>query len=614
MDDDRLCYKVIIKSTIFSLVFQEEESKIIIYQVFTRLFGNTNTTNKPWGTIEENGVGKFADFSDLALQSVKDLGITHIWYTGVLHHAMVTDYSAYGLPGDDPDVVKGRAGSPYSVKDYYNVNPDLAVDPARRLEEFENLIERSHKHGLKVIIDLVPNHVARAYHSVTNPEGVEDIGASDDVSREYLKDNNFYYIPGKPFQVPSWQDGYKVLGGEAHPKSDGYFKEDPAKWTGNGSRSPQPGIHDWYEAVKVNFGVRPDGTKDFDNLPEGFENESCEVHHLFWKEREIPDSWKKFRDIVNYWLHKGVDGFRYDMAEMVPVEFWSYLNSSIKMTKPDAFLLAEVYQPEIYRDYIHKGKMDYLYDKVDLYDTLKNIMQGVESTDNIIPIQEGLKDIEHHMLHFLENHDEQRISSAEFAGDPEQGKPAMVVSATISSSPTMIYFGQELGENAEGNPGFGSETRTTIYDYWSVPSIVRWINEGAFDGGQLAQKERDLRDFYKKLLNFTLQSQALLGEYREIHNFNKAHTEWYNHHLFSFVRWNEKEQLIIVANFDASNTFGFELQLPEAIIATWNLTSGTYSLENQLDHLLLDLNVREGKAEARIDIRPLESLILKVLL
>ncbi|HAH35976.1 MAG TPA: alpha-amylase, partial [Algoriphagus sp.] len=69
-------------------------------------------------------------------------------------------------------------------------------------------------------------------------------------------------------------------------------------------------------------------------------------------------------------------GFRFDMAEMVPVEFWSYLNSHIKNTKPDAFLMAEVYQPALYRDYLFKGKMDYLYDKVELYDTLKNIMYG----------------------------------------------------------------------------------------------------------------------------------------------------------------------------------------------------------------------------------------------
>jgi len=310
------------------------------------------------------------------------------------------------------------------------------------------------------------------------------------------------------------------------------------------------------------------------------------------------------------------------MAEMVPVEFWSYMNSAIKMVRPDAFLLAEIYQPHIYRDYLYKGKMDYLYDKVELYDTLKNIMQGKGSTDHIAPIMEGLNDIEHHMLHFLENHDEQRIASTGFAGDAAKGKPAMVVSATIGTSPTMVYFGQEVGESGDGNPGHGSETRTTIYDYWGVPNHVRWMNEGAFDGTQLSGEEKALRNYYKKLLNFTLRSHALTGEYREIHSFNRANTKWYNDRVFSYVRWNEGErlfsylrtkdsdQLIIVTNFDAMESYGFDLQLPREIIETWNLNDGTYPLKDVLSERTLELIVSEGKAATRIDIEPLESLIL----
>ena len=591
---------------------EKEEMKINVYQVFTRLFGNTNTTNKPWGTIEENGVGKFNDFSDEALEAIKDLGISHIWYTGVLHHAMVTDYSSYGIPGDDPDVVKGRAGSPYSVKDYYNVNPDLAVDPSKRLEEFESLIERTHKHEMKVVIDIVPNHVARVYHSSTNPEGVEDFGASDDVSREYLKNNNFYYIPGKPFQVPEWKDGYQVLGGEKNPLADGFFKEDPAKWTGNGSRSPQPGMHDWYEAVKVNFGVGPGGERDFEELPAAYENESYQVHFEFWKEKQVPDSWKKFRDIALYWIEKGVDGFRYDMAEMVPVEFWSYMNSSIKMASPDAFLLAEIYQPHIYREYIQKGKMDYLYDKVQLYDSLKSIMQGHGSTDAIVQIQQELADIEHHMLHFLENHDEQRIASPGFAGEARKGMPAMVVSATIASSPTMLYFGQDVGEPGAEEPGFGDPTRTSIYDYIGVPHHQRWMNGGKFDGATLAKDEKELHDFYSTLLNFTINSTALTGDYREIHSHNRAHTEWYNDRVFSYVRWKGEDRLLIVCNFDADDTFGFELQLPLEVISSWGLQNGEYVLKDQLSDLTQKLSISEGNGVTRIDLQPLQSLILQL--
>jgi len=591
---------------------EKEEMKINVYQVFTRLFGNTNTTNKPWGTLEENGVGKFNDFSDQALEAIKGLGITHIWYTGVLHHAMVTDYSTYGIPGDDPDVVKGRAGSPYSVKDYYNVNPDLAMDPAKRMEEFEALIERTHRHGMKVIIDIVPNHVARVYHSVTNPGGEEDFGASDDLSREYSRDNNFYYIPGQPFRVPQWRDGYQVLGGEDHPEADGYFLENPAKWTGNGSRSPQPDMNDWYEAIKINFGVDPEGKHDFDALPAGYENESCQVHYNFWKEKLVPDSWKKFRDIALYWLDKGVDGFRYDMAEMVPVEFWSYLNSAIKMANPDAFLLAEIYQPHIYRDYISKGKMDFLYDKVQLYDSLKAIMQGHGSTDAIVQIQNELSDIEEHMLHFLENHDEQRIASPVFEGDARRGLPAMVISATIGSSPTMLYFGQNVGEPAAEEPGFGAPSRTSIYDYMGVPFHQHWVNDGKFDGTALSEEERKLNEFYTTLLNFTKNSLALTGEYREIHSYNRQHTEWYNDRVFSYVRWKEKERLIIVTNIDADSSFGFELQLPGDISSEWNLKEGNFILQDQLSEHSFVLTVSGESVKTRIDLEPLQSFILQL--
>jgi hypothetical protein len=246
------------------LNMKEKEHKIVVYQVFTRLFGNDKTTNKPWGTIEENGVGKFNDFTEKALQEIKNLGVTHIWYTGVPHHATITDYSKYGISKDDPDVVKGRAGSPYAVKDYYNVSPDLAADPTKRLEEFEALIARSHKIGLKVIIDIVPNHVARRYEGKSNPQGVKDFGAEDDTTKEYDKNNNFYYVVGEEFKVPVWINNYLPLGGEKESMADGKFKEIPAKWTGNGSRLSQPDFYDWYETVKINYGVRPDGTKDFE--------------------------------------------------------------------------------------------------------------------------------------------------------------------------------------------------------------------------------------------------------------------------------------------------------------------------------------------------------------
>jgi glycosidase len=327
----------------------------------------------------------------------------------------------------------------------------------------------------------------------------------------------------------------------------------------------------------------------------------------------VPDSWKKFRDIALYWIKKGVDGFRFDMAEMVPVEFWSYMNSAIKMENPEAFLLAEIYNPREYRNYIHLGKMDYLYDKVELYDTLKNIMQGRGSTDNLIQIQQGLSDISQHMLHFLENHDEQRIASPEFVGKAEIAKPAAVLSATIDQAPMMIYFGQEVGEPGAENAGFGSPSRTSIFDYIGVPHHQRWMNDGKFDGGQLSKSEKELRDFYKRLLNFTIKSPALAGNYAEIHAFNRGNTEWYNDRVFSYVRWSLDQKLIIITNFDKNDSFGFELQLPASIVTAWGLENVEYDLEEKLyGKVNAKLYVDQGQAKVRVDLKPLESWILEV--
>ena len=589
------------------------EQKKVVYQVFTRLFGNTKTTNKTWGTKEENGVGKFNDFSEKALSEIKKLGVTHIWYTGVLHHAMVTDYTDYGISNDDPDVVKGRAGSPYAVKDYYNVDPDLAVNPEKRMQEFEALIERTHNAGMKVIIDIVPNHIARKYEGKSNPEGVKDFGANDDTTKEYDRNNNFYYVVGEEFKVPKPLHNYKPLGGENHIGVDGEFIENPAKWTGNGSRLAQPNFYDWYETVKINYGVRPDGTKDFTMLPKGYASKDAKEHFEFWKGQEVPDSWNKFKDIALFWLGKGVDGFRYDMAEMVPVEFWSYMNSSIKMKNKDAFLLAEVYNPDLYRDYIHLGKMDYLYDKVALYDSIKKIVQGKGSTDAISMIVDDLKDIEHNMLHFLENHDEQRFASAEFAGSSKKIKPAMIVSATLTSAPTMLYFGQEVGEKAEENAGFGTATRTSIFDYIGVPAHQRWMNNGAFDGGQLSKGEQALRAFYKTLLNFTINSSALMGDFYDLHSYNRMNSEMYSDMYYAFARWSENEQLIIFVNFDKKNTNQLVLHLPKDLITTFNLNDGTYTLKDQLGgdakHKLV---VKNGLGFIRIHTNGLDGFIFKI--
>ena len=581
--------------------------KIVIYQVLVRLFGNTCTRNVPYGTKQENGVGKFSDLTDAALEGIKQLGTTHIWLTGVLHHALVGDYTHIGIPNDIPYLVKGRAGSPYAIKDYYNVNPDLADDPTKRLEEFVALVERIHQHGLKVIIDIVPNHVARCYHSISMPKGVEGFGAQDNTQVGYSRDNNFYYNIGEFLSLPSTTIGYTPEDTALRQLSQSPYKEYPAKWTGN-SRSSSPALTDWYETVKLNYGVASDGHKDFDSLPPEFARWDTGTHYAFWRSRVVPNTWQKFKEIVSFWLSLGVDGFRYDMAEMVPVEFWSYLNSFIKSIRSDAFLLAEIYNPESYRDYLYIGKMDALYNKVGLYDTLRDIICYEHSTDRIDWTQDTLSDIWPQMLHFMENHDEQRIASEGFAHDPRYALPAMAVSAHLNEASVMVYFGQEVGEAARENAGFGSPTRTSIFDYIGVPAHQRWVNGKRYDGGALTPEEAALREYYCRLLNL-----PIVGAFRNIHQYNRAYTPYYNDKVYSFVRETVQEKWLVIANFSKRDGFGFELQIPPELLSTWDLPDGTYPLTDELyGEVQTHFHCTDSYGRMRVDIAPLQTLFFKL--
>ncbi len=499
--------------------------KIIIYQVFTRLFGNTNPTRKVNGSYTENGCGKLNDFTPKALSEIKDLGITHLWYTGVIEHATQTDYSHYGIKKDYPEIVKGKAGSPYAIKDYYDINPDLAEDVNSRMQEFENLVSRTHEAEMKVIIDFVPNHVARHYHSDAIPENTISLGENDNKSIGFSASNNFYYILNEPFRSPV-------------PTNDNehYYIEKPAKVTGNDCISAKPGIHDWYETVKLNYGV---------NVLNGRST------HF----NPIPDTWKKMLHILDYWAAKGIDGFRCDMAEMVPVEFWQWAIHEIKKKYPSVIFIAEVYNPELYPSYIQKGGFDYLYDKVGTYDTIKNVIHNHCDTTQITKTWDSLSGIQKHMLSFLENHDEQRLASPHFAGSAEKGIPAMIVSACLYSNPLMLYFGQELGENGMDSEGFsGKDGRTTIFDYWGIERYQQWVNDKKFDGAKLPDESKVLRDWYKNFLNIIGQHKAITeGTLYDLMWYNANNHNFNSKHLFAFLRNKEDALLLIVVNFSDSD-------------------------------------------------------------
>lgn len=561
---------------------------MMVYQMMTRLFGNKNSTNKPFGTIEENGVGKFADINDAALESLKGLGITHVWYTGIIEHTQLSDHTAFGIPLDDADIVKGRAGSPYAIKDYYDLDPDLATDVTKRMKEFEQLVERTHAKGLKVLIDFVPNHVARSYSSDARPAGLKDFGADDDTTVTFSAKNNFYYLPGESFKPPK---GHKPVGNNTFPTLDGVFEETPAKVTGNDQFTATPNHSDWFETVKLNYGVDILGKKThFD---------------------PVPDTWLKMKDILVYWTNKHVDGFRCDMAEMVPVEFWAWVIPQVKAINPEIIFIAEIYAPSKFRDYVSTANFDFLYDKVQLYDTLRLLVNGKASTLDIHEIQEHHEGMTHQMLHFMENHDEQRIASKFFAGDPWKAIPAMVISATIDRGGVMIYFGQEVGESGTGSAGFQHDDgRTTIYDYWGVPEHQKWMDGGKFDGGLLSMEQKQIRQVYADILTLAKSNVALTrGEYVDLTATNIKSGN-FNDKVSAFVRFSGNEKLLILASFNPEEK-EIKVHIPPDVVTKIQLDpTGTYIAR---DLLWREAEVGFGDTFTfALKIKPYSSYIFKI--
>ena len=517
--------------------------KPIIYQLLPRLFGNRTENPIPCGTIEQNGSGKFKDITSSALRAIKSLGATHVWFTGVIEHAHRPDYSAFGIQKHNPHVIKGEAGSPYAITDYYDVDPDLAVNPAKRMEEFDALVSQTHAVGLKVVIDFVPNHVAREYHSDVAPAGVRDLGADDNVCHSFNPQNNFYYLPGTRFAPTNVHLGDYV--------------EEPAKASGNDCFTPSPDRNDWYETVKLNYGVDycGGGTKYFD---------------------PIPDTWTKMVHILKYWAEKGVDAFRCDMAFMVPVEFWRWAIPQVRKVRKNIEFIAEIYDVNLYRTFIDAG-FDYLYDKVNLYDTLRAIQCFGVGADRLTACWQTVDGLGDHMLNFLENHDEQRYASTFYAGDASTVLPSLVVASTISTGPMMIYFGQELGERGMDAEGFsGEDGRTTIFDYWTVSTVSRWLRGGKPSTASLTDSEVRLRNLYMKVLNVAASEAAIAcGSFFDLMYVNYDNSGFNPHRHYAYLRHKENETLLIAVNFDSSEA-DMEINLPRHAFDVLNIAEGEY--------------------------------------
>ena len=527
----------------------------VIYQLVVRHFGNQNQTRATNGTISENGVGKFADISDLAIAELAELGVNHVWLTGVPRQATLTDYSDYGMPADDPDIVKGRAGSFYAIRDYYDVCPDYAVDPEARVEEFSALVERLHAADMRVLIDLVPNHVARSYASVVAPEA--DFGVDDEQGIFFAADNNYFYLPDQSLSL-SKPDHYEPAG----VVFDGLFTpEDGAegrtpKVTGNNQIAAAPTATDWYETIKINYGY------DFTTNTGAYD--------------PIPDTWTKMDAIIAYWQELGIDGFRVDFAHLVPHPAWTWLIDQAKARDPEFFFLAEAYEDL-------NGLLDAGFDAVyhdESYDQLKRIYQGAATQASYADMMFGLDDTRRpRYAQYLENHDERRIASplVDSSNPDDSGFGSMFagyqlgpIAYLYSNGPILFYNGQEVGDDGAGIEGFGQEDgRTSIFDYWSLPALSRWANDGAFDGGDLGPEALALRGFYADLLALAQDPAARGGGYWGLEYFNHPDTFADAAAAFySFARFapGTGRIMVVVANFAPGEATAGVIRLPQELL------------------------------------------------
>lgn len=554
--------------------------KLIIYQLFPRIFTNTNPNCVPWGSLKQNGSGKMKDIDGIVLKSLKDMGVNCLWLTGVIEHATKSDFSKYGIEKDNPNVIKGEAGSPYAIKDYYDISPAIATNVEKRMQEFESLVKRIHLNGLKVIIDFVPNHTARHYHSDSAPEGIEDFGSKDRIDLNFSPSNNYYYISNQRF-YPDF---------DISSEGEVPYVEFPAKATGNDCFTAFCGKNDWYETVKLNYGHDYNDNSD---------------HFL-----PVPDTWIKMLHILRFWASKGIDGFRCDMVFMVPLAFWHWAIPQVKSLYPHVIFIGEIYDVALYREFINFGCFDYLYDKVNLYDTLVGIENKGWSAAQLTGCWQTVDGIGDSMVNFLENHDEVRFASKSFAGDAARVIPSLVVSAMISRGPFLLYYGQELGEAARDNEGFaGDNDRTTIFDYWSLSTLRRWYNKGKCDEELLSPHEKWLRGVYKKVLTLCNERKAIKeGGFFDLMYVNLRQSGFDPHSQFAFIRHYEEDILLIIVNFSKEEC-NIKLNIPDIAFQIIGIEGGEIVTTDLLWGNPFKLNLKSNEPLS-LSIKGSDALIL----
>ncbi len=570
-----------------------DAARLRVYQLFVRLFGNINETRRPNGTLAENGVGKFNDLNDAALAAIAEMGFSHVWLTGVLQQASATDHSAAGQPPADPDLLKGLAGSPYAIEDYFDVSAEYAVEPEKRLAEFQALLQRIHAHGMKALIDFVPNHVARCYHSEIKPE--INFGVGDDRSKFFDRHNNFFHLPpneqGPPLRLPTWRDGV-ALSPTCQLKGmqcDGLFagEMEHGRVTGNNVVSWQPGLHDWYETVKLNYGF------DFTDP----QKNRREYPNARTPEKAVPDTWEKMDQVIAYWQSLGVDGFRCDMAHMEPPEFWKWLIHRARTRFPEVTFLAEAYDNDPAKvpgsdpvlSQLHGGGGNVMCDLLEAgfngvyddptYRVLKEIYEG-GCWANDLDLMARDPYIFENSLRYAENHDEVRLASPSQWGGVGMnvGRPVAAILYGLSRGPLMLYNGQEVGEPAAGAEGFGGDdSRTTIFDYWSMPALVGWVNDHKYDGAKLTAEQRDLRAFYRRLVRLNNQPAFRAGGLFPLNSANRENPQFgrlgdegaSGHWCYAFLRHDvaTRQRFLVAVNLHPQETLReVRVDLPPAAL------------------------------------------------
>ena len=610
----------------------QAESRERIYELFVRLFGNTNSRRKRNGTLAENGCGKFADITDVAIQQIAGMGFTHIWLMGVLRHATTTSYGLPGLEADDTDLMKGLAGSPYAIKDCFDVAPDLAINPEHRNHEFRELIERIHIAGLKVLIDYVGNHVSRAYRSEIRPD--LDFGRTDDRSCFFASQNNFFYLGasdqggGPPLHLPTYnRETRQPISPTCAVKGDcdGLFAAEmnSGRVTGNNSITWTPSIHDWYETVKLNYGFEFTGRF----------NPQRAFPHASEVAASIPDTWLKMDAILAHWQALGVDGFRCDMAHMIPPEFWAWSIARARRCNPAVFFMAEAYNdyftvrttaPEVvalddqplFPGLLHAG-FNAVYGH-DAYRVIKDIYDGARWANDIDKVL-GYDYVFHHSVLYAENHDEVRLASPNaWSGlGASVGRTASAVLFGLSRGPILFYNGQEVGEPAVEAEGFSdADGRTTLFDYWAMPELSKWVNGQEFDGGQLSEEQKELRRFYSRLIAICGSETFRRGQFMSLNGLNIENPEYgrldgetaSGHWLYAFLRYDpaSSQRLFAVANLHESHDFTHvHVRLPEAALRFLSLKAeARLILSELLQDSAIQIEIESAGSGIRIEKLP----------